>query len=324
MSFWELHHPRLFCCCIRAGSRKKSHVWGEVRIASLYGPPKAGDSGRRKAESPPDNLRSSGKSAAGISGIPRSVGPTSAIGSTSSAKAAVAPDILADFKVCMSELLDERLAVLICNVDNLSKDVKDLKARVNELEREKTELASTVQPLTEDMSTRTHSAVSSHVPHDIVSTVRQVVEEECMQLQIRDNVIISGIEEDTEETLVDVLASLVPDIEASTFTAADRLGRPGGDRPRLIRAKMTATTKAKLIDARFGLKHGTNPVYVNHDLTMQQREARRSLLPKYKQLRSHGVKCFLPRDKILVDGKPIPEEKIMQLLMAPGQSSMQG
>eukprot|EP00117_Sycon_ciliatum_P003345 scpid68389/ scgid8179/ len=145
-----------------------------------------------------------------------------------------------------------------------------------------------------------------------------------MQLQIRDNVIISGIEEDTEETLVDVLASLVSDIDPSAFTAADRLGRPGGDRPRLIRAKMTATTKAKLMDAHFGLKHGTNPVYVNHDLTMQQREARRSLLPKYKQLRSHGVKCFLPRDKILVDGKPITEEKITQLLMAPGQSSMQG
>ena len=51
--------------------------------------PKAGDSGRRKAESPPDDLRSSGKSAAGISGIPSTVGPTSAIGSTSSAKAAV-------------------------------------------------------------------------------------------------------------------------------------------------------------------------------------------------------------------------------------------
>ena len=40
-------------------------------------------------------------------------------------------------------------------------------------------------------------------------------------------------------------------------------------------------------------------VYIQHDLTRQEQRRRKDLVPKFRALRDKGVRCHLPRDKII-------------------------
>ena len=91
---------------------------------------------------------------------------------------------------------------------------------------------------------------------------------------------------------------------------ARRLGRATSDGtprncPRLVKVELTASGKVRLWQGRRGLKHGESPIYVNNDLSFDECNYCKAVLPKYKALREAGVRCSLPRDTILQDGTPI-------------------
>ena len=97
---------------------------------------------------------------------------------------------------------------------------------------------------------------------------------------------------------------------------ATRIGRTREDsKPRLVRVRTTAAGK-KLVMSKRGLKHRTTRLYINHDLTVAEREKRKQLLPTFRSLRQANIQCSLPRDKLLRDGKEMTEADIQASLSA--------
>lgn len=144
--------------------------------------------------------------------------------------------------------------------------------------------------------------------------VQNMILEERRQEMNRTNIILSGVPEAESEDLATPLSVLFPDVKLATLSAT-RVGKKQPDSCRLIRIQTTASCK-KLIMKRKknGLKYGGQDVYINHDLTPKQREARRKVVPTFKQLRQRNVQCSLPVDRILIDGKPVSEAQIAELL----------
>ena len=130
------------------------------------------------------------------------------------------------------------------------------------------------------------------------------------------SVILSGTPEAESENVSSKVVDLHPGIGTDDVLDAVRLGRKG-DKPRLIKAKLSPTGKQTLFLSRRDLKIKGTPVYVNHDLTPQERSARQALVLQCKMLRGLGVSCSLPRDKIVCDGKPMSANEIALRLGSP-------
>ena len=113
------------------------------------------------------------------------------------------------------------------------------------------------------------------------------------------------------KTCTKKIASLLPGLDRDILEV-HRLGqsRPDSDVPRLVRAKLTSAGKTRMFDSRKSLKLDDRAVYVNHDLSPVERARRKKCVPVFKKLRASGVRCTLPRDVILKDGKPMGESEI--------------
>ena len=75
----------------------------------------------------------------------------------------------------------------------------------------------------------------------LCNTVREIVQEDRRQIEIRDNAIISGLPEVDNENLPQLIRTLVPEINPATIEVK-RIGKPSGDKPRLIHVKTNADT----------------------------------------------------------------------------------
>ena len=128
-------------------------------------------------------------------------------------------------------------------------------------------------------------------------------------------VIISGLPESDGENLTQLVSGLVPEVNPIAITVR-RIGKPLENKPRLVHVRTDPGTKARLLKHRFGLKHDTHSIYINHDLTRQQKDTRRLALPTFKQIRAKGIRCTLPLDIILVEGKLVSQQDIQRLLSA--------
>ena len=139
--------------------------------------------------------------------------------------------------------------------------------------------------------------------------------EERLKTEIKDNVIVSMVDEVDGENLHDVLVNLVPDLAEHNFEAV-RVGHQStgeNARPRLVRVHTTAAGK-KLLMKKRDLHFHDKKLYVNHDLTPGERKLRKKLLPKFRELRQAGIACSFPKDKIVRNGKEMTERDIARAL----------
>ena len=215
--------------------------------------------------------------------------------------------LISEFRKTMNEVLDDRMAAIIVEVEELKNTCKELKERIEVLEHRNRKLTCTVESLGRSDASRTHPSPVAGPQLD--HTVREIVLEERRQHDLQDNVIISGLPESDGENLTQLVSGLVPEVNPTAITVR-RIGKPLENKPRLVHVRTDPGTKARLLKHRFGLKHGTHSIYINHDLTRQQQDTRRRALPTFKQLRAKGIRCTLPLDIILVEGKPVSQQDI--------------
>ena len=221
----------------------------------------------------------------------------------------------------MADFLDERMSAIVVEVEMVKQVCSDLDRRVQDLEQENRQLRSAVDFLSQQETERTQRTAdilvcytctarsrsrSSHWQEVVRHIVRSEKEVEARQ----HNVVHSGVPEEMElDEVTSLLLRTIPGLEGEVRNAR-RLGRATSDgtprnRPRLVKVELTASGKVRLWHGRRGLKHGESPIYVNNDLSFDERKNRKAVLPKYKALRAAGVRCSLPRDTILQDGTPI-------------------
>ena len=58
----------------------------------------------------------------------------------------------------------------------------------------------------------------------------------------------------------------------------------------------------------------TRSLFVNHDLTREQQHRRREVVSTYKELRRRAIKCTLPYDQILFEGRAMTDEDVAKHL----------
>ena len=268
---------------------------------------------KSKAGTPPDKLRASGLR---TSNRPTDVNVEGIVSINA---------LISQFRDCMADLLDERMSAIVVEVEMAKQVCSDLDRRVQDLEQENRQLRSAVDFLSQQETERTQRTADILVgesatpvrqdpalgpPSDWQEVVRHIVRSEKEVEAHQHNVVLSGVPEEMElDEVTSLLLRTIPGLEGEVRNAR-RLGRATSDgtprnRPRLVKVELTASGKVRLWQGRRGLKHGESPIYVNNDLSFDERKNRKAVLPKYKALRAAGVRCSLPRDTILQDGTPI-------------------
>lgn len=240
----------------------------------------------------------------------------------------VSLDVLVErFRNAMSELLSEKVAAIVAEIQEVKLACSDLDRRVEAVESENRTLKRTVEDLRKhvlelEKEASSKSSTSQEVDGGgFQEAVRKVVLSEREIERRENNVILSGVPEsvtDIPQLLVDAAPELRNEIRSH-----HRLGRPSdpaaatsGARPRLVKVELSPRGKARLWQERRNVKHADSPIYVNNDLSFQERARRKAVLPTYKALLAAGVRCSLPRDTILKDGTPISEDAIKRATQA--------
>ena len=117
--------------------------------------------------------------------------------------------------------------------------------------------------------------------------VRSIVRSERQVEARRNNVLLSGVPIAMKPAEVtDLLVRTIPDL-AGEIRETHRLGREATEdaqrnRPRPVKVELTPRGKARLWQRRRDLKDGESPIYVNNDLSIDERVNRKAALPKYK------------------------------------------
>ena len=150
------------------------------------------------------------------------------------------------------------------------------------------------------------------LPPNIESPVRmgdltQVVQEELAKSERAANVVVRGFPLDrskpgTERQQVSTLLSCsegditnVGELGSASPVPNSAPGAPatGTNKHPLLRVSFSSvSTKFDVYRRRFQMRHDGHPVFVNHDLTAQQRQRRQQQVPHFKSLRAKGIKCF--------------------------------
>ena len=99
--------------------------------------------------------------------------------------------LISEFRKTMNEVLDDRMAAIIVEVEELKNTCKELKERVEVLGDRNRKLTCIVESLGRSDASRTHPSPVAGPQLD--HTVREIVLEERRQHELKDNVIISGL-----------------------------------------------------------------------------------------------------------------------------------
>lgn len=207
-----------------------------------------------------------------------------------------------------TELLDRFQSVeeRFANIQGVAQTVKgmasllqDLQARVETLEEK---LAQAAEKEQETCTGRVHvqpqskqcvhsgaepladaSAKTSESPDagDWQDVVRMIVRFEREVEERQNNVVLAGVPERVDD-ISSMLKSAIPELK-DEIQSTVRLGRKpppaSSSRPRLIKVVLMSRGKTHMWQKRRDLKHGEAPIFVNHDLTVQERSRRKSALP---------------------------------------------
>ena len=198
--------------------------------------------------------------------------------------------------------------------NEIRNDIRKLQEHTEQLSSKLSDVpARSAQPRTPLDNEIEHSEVTSRNEFLSSAQVRSILEGDTRQRVNQNNVIVSGLPEQANENLRDVLAELLPSVDLSHVTAY-RIGRSTSTQPRLVKLCTSPTVKAQLMRQRFNLKYRDQNVYLGHDLTKEQRARRKTQVPILRKLRQHGVECSMPYDVILKNGKVMSDTEISAAL----------
>ena len=139
----------------------------------------------------------------------------------------------------------------------------------------------------------------------------------------------SPVQELPSENLSAIIGTLAPQLAPEDIKSAARLGPSHSSRPRdetsgslagakpaprLVRVVLSPQGKNLLLRNKTSAQYKGDNVYIQHDLTRQEQRRRKDLVPKFRALRDKGVRCHLPRDKIINNGAPLSSDDITRLL----------
>ena len=129
------------------------------------------------------------------------------------------------------------------------------------------------------------------------------------------NLVLSGIVEDAqavENTKAVVLHTckevLGVDVEEDNILEVARLGRTTREstkfspRPILVKTR-SKHIKTKIMAARKNGKLKNTRIFLNDDLTREEQQRRKQMVPIFRDLRSKGVRCHFERSCLVVGGK---------------------
>lgn len=172
-------------------------------------------------------------------------------------------------------------------VDNIEKDITDLALRIN---KEVNDIKSHVDKL------KIENAV---LRNRLKTTERQIK---------RNNLVIYGIVEEDDETQENVLESFVVllneklqvNLCTKDFTNCYRLGRKSNRSRPILVTLMSNFHKQLILRQRAQLK-GTS-VFINEDLTIEDRNERKVLIEALKGARAKNQNASLRGRKLMIDG----------------------
>lgn len=215
----------------------------------------------------------------------------------------------------LSNNLTAKLDAVMADNDKLRETVKVLEDRLSRLEKAPAVTPVVANPPPAYAPTRNRADLASVVAEEVDISSRRL------------NVVVRGIVEDEGTVGLKSLCSEVLAVPESTIAYAERLGKHSTDaaggtgdasepKARPVKIRFTdPSAKSHVYKKRFGLKMRGDPLFVDHDLTKQQRETRKAKVATYKQLRTKGVKCCLPYTDILNEkGVPLTDQEIAAAL----------
>jgi len=212
--------------------------------------------------------------------------------------------------------------MLLDKVQGLNKRVADLEDWKSSLDRHHTQLGRLEEEV-QALSKKGESVQNEAPPPPPATVVLDMVEAVAERQLRRNNVVIRGLSSAAETDLVALISNLVPDLPTNSVLSATFIKpRSAQAKPdsKLVRAVLTAAGKKSLLSKKKQAEYDGSPVYIQHDLTKQEQARRRAvvpqLVPQLKELRKKGIKCHLPRDVILVDGKELSNEEVASLLQS--------
>ena len=200
----------------------------------------------------------------------------------------------------------------------LAEKIKDLDSRVSRLEQENQSPAanSSVHP-------RMHEEMK-----DVQTQLKQLTDtidsqQKILELKERErranNLVLVGLDEkegnEDTLTLVGEFLSTKMELTSVNITQARRLGRiaRGANKPRPILMTLGSQMDKATVTANRAKLSGTR-VYINNDLTKEQRLAERKLRETKRKLSQHPdfkeKKVTIFRNKVCVDRSPVSEETL--------------
>jgi len=196
------------------------------------------------------------------------------------------------------------------SLDDIAKHVDRQDGKISSLEKK---IEQVQQEALARAPTPSKSTVQPHEEASTSSSIRSFVREEAERHARSNNIIINGMEEGPGEDLSAIVRGLCEDLAPNDILDVMRVGKATETKRRLVKVVLTPHGKRALYAVR-NATYNSKPIYVQHDLTRDERERRKKWVPLYKDLRKQQIKCSLPRDCILMDGLPLTESSGRALL----------
>lgn len=192
-------------------------------------------------------------------------------------------------------------------MDNVSKEVQELKASLQYTQKDVDELKVTLAKQSE------HEKITETDMVKICESLQVMCDkQEYLEGQSRrNNIVIDGVPEstgeswaDSEEKVKDIFRQKLQLQRDMEIERAHRIGKPEAarNRPRSIVVKfLNSKDKAAVMQRAKNLK-GTQ-IFINDDYTDAVRLKRKELLPKLKEARDKGDIAYLRHDKLIIHSR---------------------
>ena len=214
---------------------------------------------------------------------------------------------LADIKDLITASNKEILTGFHLETNRLNESIQSLKSQFSELKTELTHLKSK-SAIHEERISLAHQAVHNlrcELPRDILAETER-------RLAKRENIIISGVLEQTDGSLQErrdldakEVISILHELDVEVIDdeiEVSRIGKISQDRPRLLRVSgLTCRNKSHALKQRRKLKASDKfkKVYINSDLTRQQQEEDKELRKELRERRGLGENVVIYNNKVM-------------------------
>ena len=220
-------------------------------------------------------------------------------------------NIMSVVEATIQSALESFRSTLLSEFEAINSKIKALETKVFELEMQSPQSNHSDH---QSSGGNTQDLSSIELKLDLMSKSLQA-QQQVLEMKDRAaralNIVITGLnetneKEDTSKTVQDLFASK---LEASSvgITQTKRLGKHNVTRPRPILVTFSSQTeKSKIMKCRKKLA-GTN-IYINNDLTREQKQNEKLLRDSKKKLQAdptyENSKITIYRGKICIDGQP--------------------